>query len=347
MNKEEQSRAGYYYEQLKTEVTEIENNGKKLLLRKICFSVFISVLCCGGILYGIHSKKSNIEDKYNEYIETHDLRCLNDELLAYEEVYEIYEKDQLGNKPYQSLMGGFFYSGDKYLIYPDEKAEKTILHKNNSDVILSDGVVDNINVRDDMIFFRNPSTREIYSYDVSTNKTTSLNITDSGQFIIRENDYFYIDLKKTALMLYNSVNQKLEKIINKDVVSFVVAGNTIIYIDKNHTLYSYDIIDKTSTIIGNNIDNYSFNGILWLQNDKSIYKKNLDKNTMIKVDLERDCDRLLGVTKDTVIYESKKKVYKLNTDKEKELDLDGVFVDISDESILVFDIDECKYKIMR
>ena len=63
-------------------------------------------------------------------------------------------------------------------------------------------------------------------------------IKNVGQFIICGDTLYYIDLATSSLMSLNMVTSKTEKIIHSGAITFVVAGNNIIYLDSDHVLYA-------------------------------------------------------------------------------------------------------------
>ena len=84
-------------------------------------------------------------------------------------------------------------------------------------------------------------------------------------------------------MSLNMVTSKTEEIIHSGAITFVVAGNNIIYLDSDRVLYELNISDHTRITVGKNIAAFTYNGILWMQNNEKIYSKSLDKKAI------RDC----------------------------------------------------------
>ena len=89
---------------------------------------------------------------------------------------------------------------------------------------------------------RQKATRSFENCPVPADKRPpgrGMPIKNVGQFIICGDTLYYIDLATSSLMSLNMVTSKTEKIIHSGAITFVVAGNNIIYLDSDHVLYAY------------------------------------------------------------------------------------------------------------
>ena len=347
MNKETAESTGKYYSDLMTKVTKIEKNTKRNRIRRIIMLIIVVVISIVGVYYGKASKDSELQTQYEEFKETRDINCLTTELMSYKDAYSIFEKEFLGNSPYQSIMGGFFYYSDECSVYPDDKAKTTLLYKNGEEIKLCNFIADNINVKKTSVFYRDPSSRKMYIYDTDSKNTISLDIKDVIQFIVCGDEYYYIESHNRALVHYNTITQKSNDIVSKEVNSFVLAGNSIIYLDEDHILKEYDVETKSEKAIAQNIVSFSYNGVLWFQNDNTVYKKELNDKTITKIEAIENCNRLLGVTASEEFFESENNVYYHNLNGNNKIKTDGsIFIAAANNKLLLFCIEENCYKLI-
>lgn len=348
MNNDTSELTGRYYNDLISKVTKIEKKAKPDRIRKVMMLVLILSLCGGGIYYGRLNKEKELNQQYERYVETEDVSCLTKELVAYKDTYSIFEKGSLGNSPYQSMMGGYFFSNENCSVYPNEDGKKTILEYNGEKSVLCEHLADNINVRNDVIYYRDPSKRIVYEYDIPTGRTTPLEISGSGQFVVCGDEFYYIDINDASLIRYNNILKTTENVIDEKIISFVIAGENIIYLSKDHVLKSFDLNSCSYAEIASNISAFSYNGMLWFQNDQSLYKKQLDTDEFIKVETGINCDRLLGVTDTLEFIESSNQIHVLGENRNRVLYVsEKVFVAASNNRALLFSTDENCYKIVE
>ena len=300
---------GDYTKELTNQISRIEKRAKNNISRKIVFFLLMIAISAGGLFYGVSDKENTMKMQYKEYEESPDQSKLTPELLSYKDTYKLFVDDYLGNNPSQSMMGGYFYSDVPCIIHPNKDATGTIITIDNKEYEMTAYLADNINVRGDYVFFRNPVTREILSYDITEQKTTPLGIFNVGQFVVCGDDYYYIDLLKSSLEKYNNETKDNVTIVESGISSFVIAGNNIIYLDVAHTLNSYNLKNAKVTALGENITAFAFNGSLWIQNNSTVYQKNLIDKRLTEVDLGLQCNRLLGATDSDITFESVDGVY--------------------------------------
>ena len=103
-----------------------------------------------------------------------------------------------------------------------------------------------------------------------------------------------------------------EDIIRSDVSSFVIAGNNNIFLDSDHILHELNISNHIQTTVGKNIAEFTYNGKLWMQNNKKVYSKSLDKKAIKEWPFSIQCNRLLGVTETKIFVESEDGIYACN-----------------------------------
>lgn len=300
---------GSYSKKLAKKVSKIEKHAKGNRIRRIVLFSLMIIIAAGGILYGISNKANMQEEQYRQYAEMPERSNLTPELLSYKDTYDLFVQEYLGNDPSQSMMGGYFYDNDTYLIYPNKTATGTLVSIEGHEYEIAGFLADQINVRGDHAVFRNPSSRDMFLYDLKARKSSAIDFHNVGQFVICGDEYYYIDLSNSSLVQFSSLTQEKKVLIDEGVLSFVVAGNDLFILDNSHKLSQLNLTSNTTTIIGENITAFTFDGTLWLQNNTSVYQKKLDDKNLELVELGLQCNRLLGITEAGLIFESKDGVY--------------------------------------
>lgn len=339
---------GKYSSKISKKASNIEAKSKSRKIRRLVFLGIILSVCFGGILIGVFSKTKSIETQYQEYIDAPNQSALNNELLSYKDVSKQFETSFLGNQSCQSLMGGFFYEGADCSIYPDDAGKKIILRSGDKEITLCEGLASDINMKDGSIYFRKLNSRSILSFNISTGKTIELPLKNVGQFIICGDTLYYIDLATSSIMSLNMATSKTEEIIHSGATTFVVVGNNIIYLDSDHVLYELNISDHTRTTVGENIAAFSYNGVLWMQNNENVYSKSLDKKTVKDYFFDIQCNRLLGITGTQMFVESEDGIYACNFETNTSRKVaEGTFVGASDEKLLIYNSSDGSYRVIK
>ncbi len=312
---------------LSTRIKKMEREAALKRIGRLLSTVLMLVFCAGSLLLGMSHKTRELEHRYVDYLAQPRLNLLSQELMSYRNTYELFVCAFLGNTPNQLLMGGYYYTGSEFQIYPDVEGEKTLLLFEGEEIELSDFLADQINARGNTVLYREPFKREILSYNVLTRERNVLGIGGVGQFVVCGDEYYYIDLSLASLLRYHSETNECETLVEKDVVAFTIAGSHIIMLDKTHTLYSYSLITHKKEVLAEGITAFSYNGSLWLQNNRELYRQKLGSRKSERVELPMPCYRLLGTTDSIIYYESESEVYAYDlTDKVNQKLGSGVFL---------------------
>lgn len=336
-----------YSNRISKKASKIEAKAKSRKIRRLVFLGIILLVCIGGIFLGVSGKSKSIEAQYKEYIDAPNQSVLNNELLSYKDVFKQFETSFLGNQSCQSLLGGFFYDGTDYSIYPDEAGKKMILRSGDKEVTLCEGLASDINVKDGSVYYRKLNSRSISSFAVSTGKTAEMPIKNVGQFIVCGDQLYYIDLVTSSLMSFDMGTSETEEVIRSDMSTFVVAGNNVIFLGSDHVLYELNLNDHTQTTIGKNIAEFAYNGILWMQNNEKVYSKSLDKKAIKDCSFDIQCNRLLGVSNTKVYIESSDGVYMCDIENGTSKKVaDGIFTGATDGKILIFKPSDGIYQVI-
>lgn len=338
---------GEYASELSEKISKIETKAKTGKIRRTIFLVIILSACFGGISFGISNKNKSIEMQYQHYLEEPDRNALNNELLSYKDVSAQFENACLGNKSFQSLMGGFFFDGSEYSVFPDESGKKMILTADEAEVTLCDGLASDINVKDGFIYFRKLKERVISSYNIADKTTAQLPLNNVGQFIVCDNQIYYLDLSSSALKAFDIATAENSEIVSSGVSSFVIVGNNIIFLDDNHTLIEMNLSNQTKTTIGKNISAFSYNEKLYMQNNEKVFIKFLNKKSIEKYMLDIKCNRLLGVSETQIFVESSDGIYIFNIKTGvSEKVADGIFVGASDGKMMIYNSSDESYQVI-
>ncbi len=337
---------GAYSKELTKKVTKLERHSKGNKVRRVILFFLLIAVSGSSIFYGIKQKTDFQEARYLEFSKSMDRSSLDSELLAYKDTYEIFVECYLGNDPWQSMMGGFFYTNDLCSISPSPDASKTTITVDGAEHVISGFLADNLNMRENTILYRSPSSRKIYEYDLQTRRTKALQFQNVGQFVVCGEEYYYIDLSQSALIMYNSTNDDFERLVETGVVSFVMVGNDILYLDTFSNLNCYHLTNHTSEVIEENISSFSYNGSLWFQNNSTVYRRELNEDQSKEIELGLACKRLFGVTETCLIFESDNGVYIHDLVQDTNTIIgNDVFVGASEDSYLWYRLSDQEFRI--
>ena len=338
---------GRYSSRMAKKASKITRWAKFGVMRRVlCFVVFIA-LCAGGLYYGNISKKVEKQSAYDKYLVSHDINDLNPMVLSYDSMYDEFGGVHMGNKPYQSLMGGYYYEGKQLSLFPGNNAESTIMKADKEDHILTNFLADNINVRDNTIFFRDPTSRKVSAYDIKTQNTIQLDFEHVGQFVVCGKNYYYIDINSSELIMYDYTSDESTTLAD-GVSSFAIAGNSVLFLNKEHELHSLNCETREDDIIASNVLAFSYNGKLWIQNNGKVFCRRIDEKNLTEFILGVNCSRLLGVTDSWMFYESNNYIYIHALDGSSVMAVnDQIFVCATDNTMLVYNASEKKYKTYR
>lgn len=338
---------GNYSVKLSKKAAKIERKSKSGRIRRTVFLILILFACVTCIIIGISSRSKSIESQYQKYIASQDILTLNNELISYKDVSERFETTFLGNKGCLSLMGGFFYNGEDYSIFPDESCCKMILHSSEAEQSICDCLASDINVINGTIYYRKLNSRTISTFNITDKMSNELPVQNVGQFIICGDVLYYIDLKSSALNSFNLASLESKEIIESGVISFIVAGNNIFYLSDDHVLSELNMNDNIKETIGNNISSFSYNGKLWMQNNDKVYTKYLDNKAIHDFHFDIPCNRLLGVTASKVYFESNDGIYACAVESSTSQKIaEGTFISASDDNVLIYSTTDDAYKIV-
>lgn len=342
--------SGDYVNRITNEALRIEKRSKLRKIRRYIFLGLILLACFAGIVFGILNKNESVEAKYKSFLETPDQNSINDELLSYKDVSEKFESYFLGNKINQALMGGFFYDDSEYSIYPDENGERMIFRSNNTEMQLCDGLASDINVKDGIIYYKKLNSRQISCYKIADETITNLPIENVGQFILCGKKLYYIDLAISSLKDFDLETSESKEIIHSGVSSFAVIGNSIVFLDDQHTLYKLNLNDYSRTTVAKNIVNFSYDGKLWMQNNDRLYIKNLDEKAITEYKLDIPCNHLLGLIGTQIYVESDDGIYLFDIKTgSSQMISKGIFYGSSENKILIYDssIESCQVIVIN
>lgn len=339
---------GEYIRLISQKAHKLESRTKLAKTLRTVFLCFVILACAGGISAGIIFTSKSNETLYNAYLDSHDSTLLDNNLLLYRDTYEQFETISLGNKLSQSLAGGFFYEGNGYSVHPSAACDKMLLCSADTETTLCEGLASNISVKGNLVYYRKLDTRTVLSYNISDKTSSKLPLENVGQFIVCDNKIYYIDLSSSSLKAFDTETAEIDDIVASGVTAFIVLGNNVIYLDASHTLRELTLSNNIQTIIGKNISEFSHNGKIWMQNNDKVYRGTLDAKRLTAIELDVPCCRMLGVFGCNVYIESEDGIYIFDTQSNTSRKVsDGIFIGASDDELLVYDLSEGVYSLVK
>ena len=341
--------AGSYRSNLENTTGAIEKKTKPRNLRRIIVLVICIVVCAASIYIGVSDRSSSLESDYQKYRDTLDRTLLYPELLGYQDTFVLFERHSLGNTVIQSQMGGYFYNDDIISIYPDTDLSGTIIEIDDQKYTLCENYATDINVYNGIVYYRDTKTMHIMAYDPSTKTATHTGIENVGQLSVVDGLMILKDASSGELRCVTQ-NGNTEVIAEGKVVSFAVAGNDVVYLKTDHKLHSINLSTKKNRLLGNNINSFILDEKLWCQNNTSIFSYSIDGKLMESPEILNVCYRVLGATKDSLIYESENGVciFNILTKEQALLEANMIFVGASNDGrVFVYQSDLGKYCVVN
>lgn len=335
---------GDYISALTTKVNKIQKHKIARRIRSIIFLLLVIFVCVGGILLGVVDKEHKIEENYSAFVKTPLSVTVDYDLLFYKDVWELYEQYYLGNNVSQSLMGGYYCNKNGLLVRPDVEKNYTVVKIGEKESKLANSIASDVNVVDELVYYRDQYSKRVYSYDTTNNKTTMLDLKNVGQFIVFNKDYYYIDLNAKSLVHTSSTNNESKTLVEKDVKSFAIVGNHILYLSEDNILIDLNLSNMSKERIGSNVHSFTFSNGLWVQNNTSLYQVDLNDMRMTEYILEISCHKLLGTVSNRFVIDSNDGVYVYDVTNHNNKKLEGeLFVSAYDNKALMYDINENRY----
>ena len=222
--------------------------------------------------------------------------------------YRLFENTCLGNASANLLAYGSYCEKDDTVC---ESVEKTVLHKDNEDVVLYDGPSSYINIMDGYVYYRPDDNRQVYQYTISSGKTDCIIDTSCSEMVVSTKGISYIDYGSVQLKFYSLENQKTQSLTDFAVSAFAVIGEDYFCLKANKT---FGLLRNTGEFeeLLTDVDRFCNAGKVIVQKKSNLYM--VDASGIISVPCEQEIGKLVGFDGQNSYVLVDEAVYLLNCD---------------------------------
>ena len=293
--------------ELKKQRDKVEKKNKSFRKRTFAFVGIFCIIVAGSSV--THSFSNNTYNRILDGQGNIDEIITSKGTLMSPEIYDVYEKNYLGNKSMNSQNYGFFAENQYgYTQIGENGTVKLIV--DGTETSLPDAYISQINITNDKVIYKGRD-KKIYSvsYDGSDKQVL---VEDSvGEALLAGNDLYYTSYSKGGkLCKYGLITGENSSVIEENIKTFTISADTILYLDYDNNLTAANLSDLNKKWINKNVDKFYYNGDIFVQNNGKIIKFNL--NNHYPKEIANNITELLGVDSKCVYYSVGNDLYSKN-----------------------------------
>lgn len=283
---------------------------EKGLKRKKRVSVIFTAGIALALVLGIISTSGERSRVYEEYLSNSN--DIDFEYLRYEDTYDRWNANDIGNDVNLLLSGGKVYAKDNLIVKPSE----------NSYVVILDGQViktfnaniSYINVLQDSVIFRDDSTRNICSFDIATGNEMILSRDNCGEVFVSNGLIYYISFTdNSSIACINPDGTEKSIVVDKPVSNFLVCGDSVVYLTNTQYLYRYSLDSGSASSIVSNVERFFVNGDLIIESADMIFSSHTNGNKAEEIYKSAEPTmRLVSATPTEIIYQENGTLYSIS-----------------------------------
>ena len=300
---------------------------EKGIKRKKRVSLIFALGILASIVLGMISTSGERSRAYEEYLDNSN--NIDFEYLRYEDTFSRWNNNDIGNDVNVLLSGGKFYSKDSLLITPKEQSYVFVL--DNQEIKTIDSSISYINVLDDTVIYRDDLTRNIHAYNLKTQDEFVVSQDNCGEvFVANEKVYYVSYTDSSSIACVNLDGSEKIIIVDDPVASFLVCGDSVVYLTNSQYLYKHSISSGTATSIVSNVERFFVNGDLVIESADLIFTSHTNGNKAEELYRANDPSmRLVSATSDEVLYQEDGTLYSISL-------TDGLVTEICNEPFEVY-----------
>lgn len=231
-----------------------------------------SILSIGVGIIGTTGEKENAYSAFVEDLSGGDYTTVPFEFLDYKDTFDLWNNHAVGNDANVLLSGGEIYSRDGIEICPDESGQTTKVQNGESAPYFINDKVSYINVSNGNAFYRSDTDRCIYRFDFDSQQTEMVFQGNVGEVFITNNMIYCIDyLQDSALISMDLQGNNQAAVVTEPVSSFLVCGETLLYLDTTQHLYSATIGSGSASLIVSDIERFFVDGLIYAESKNTIF----------------------------------------------------------------------------
>ena len=324
-------------------------NSPKVKRRRMIFAAILAIGSIVGIGVGIAGTNGEKDRAYSAYVEglnAGEYASVAFEFLDYRDTFELWNDSAIGNDVNALLDGGELYSRNDIEIYPDNSYQAWICDADEMTHVIADRM-SYINVWNRSVFYRSEADRSIYRYDLDTQQVTTVFQGNVGEVFITNDTIYCIDYSQNSAVISLDLqggNQAV--VVDKPVSSFIVCGDTILYLDTVQRLYSMTLGSDASSLIVSDIERFFVNGKIYAESKNTIFcfTPSGDRAEEVYTSVD-DSLRMVSVIDEVVFFQENRELHSFvdgttNTISASQHDLFSCLVKCTDGSLKVLSYDK-------
>lgn len=273
--------------------------------------IIAAILAIGSIIgigvgfIGTSSSKEKAYSSFSEELSSGNCADVPFEFLDYKDTFELWNECAVGNDINVLLDGGALYSRNGLAIYPDAQGQSTIIQDGKSAPYTIASKMSYINVCDGIAFYRSDMDRSIYRLELNSKRNEMVFQGNVGEVFITNDTIYCIDYsKENALISMDLQGNNQMIVVDEPVSSFLVCGETILYLDTTQHLYSTVIGSGTSSLIVSDIERFYINGLIYAESKNTLFCFTTTGGGAKEVYVsENDTLRMVSVIDDVVFFQ--------------------------------------------
>ncbi len=299
---------------------------KRLKRKKRVSIIFVlGILIALGL--GMISTSCEFRRAYEEYL--NDSSNIDFRYLRYKDTFARWNENDIGNDVNVLLSGGKLYSKDNLAVIPKDNSYKVIRDDQIIKIISSN--ISYINVLNDTIIFRDDFTRNIRTYNIRTNKESVLSHDNCGEVFVANGLIYYVSFtNNSSIVCVNPDGSGKHIVVDKPVTSFLVCGDSVVYLTNSQYLYKHSLSSNSATSIMPNVERFFVNGDLIIESADVIFTSHTNGNKAKKVYRSSEPTmRLVSATDREIIFQENGKLFSLTVN-------DGITAEICTEEFELY-----------
>lgn len=265
--------------------------------------IVLGVLIGGTILVtGVAaiSSNSNRHSVYEAYL--NDPAAIQFDALDYEDTFDRWNQNDLGNDVNVLLSGGQIYSrGNTHVVLADEGTGYIIMSGENKYV--TDYFMSYINVVGNTVYFRDDSNKNICAYNLEDQKASVLIEGNVGEVFVYNGKIYYTNLDNGSKIYCCNLDASDNKVcVDFATNDFAICGNTAIVLGNDQSLKTYALDSATVNTLASHIERFAIDKEIYCDSGNTILKFKPDGTDASEVLTSDKTLQLVSVENDIVYY---------------------------------------------
>lgn len=157
------------------------------------------------------------------------------------------------------------------------------------------------------IIYRDDKDRHIYAYDIDTKQKSIIYNGNSGEVFCTKDSIYFVDYDEGADVMKITLQNPTDKtaVVKSPVKSFVVCGDTVIFLDKGSVLKKQTIGGKSADVLMKHVERFYLNGHILAETKNTVVEFKPDGRDSKKLLQDADPEAsLVGISGQKLFLQS-------------------------------------------